>query len=164
MTTTAPDPTQQELLAIYLTDHLAGAAAGSRRMRRLAKAERDAEDGPLLARIADEIESDRLALRSMLADEGIRLRWYKSAAARIAEAIGLLKVNGSVFHRSPLTSVLELELMRMAVTGKLSLWTALSDTGLADRYDIDGLIDRAASQLVDLEAAHKSRTSIIRAR
>lgn len=150
-----------DLLAIYLTDHLAGAAAGSRRMRRLAEAERDADDGRDLARIADEIEQDRVALRSMIDEAGISLRWYKSLAARAVEAAGMLKLNGTVLRRSPLTSVLELELMRMAVTGKLALWGALHDTPLTERHDFDVLIDRARAQLRDLEVAHTRRTGVL---
>lgn len=161
MSTSIEDTSQHDLLAIYLTDHLAGAAGGSRRMRRLATAERDAVDGRELARIADEIEEDRLALRSMIDDAGIRPRWYKSVAARAAEAAGMLKLNGTVFRRSPLTSVLELELMRMAVTGKLALWGALHDTVLTERHDFDVLIDRARAQLRDLEVAHTRRTGIL---
>lgn len=130
-------------------------------MRRLATAERGAGDGGELARIADEIEEDRMALRSMLDEEGITLRWYKSLAARVVEAVGMLKLNGTVLRRSPLTSVLELELMSMAVSGKLALWAALHDTTLNDRHDFDALIDRARAQLRDLEVAHSRRTGIL---
>jgi hypothetical protein len=42
-----------------------------------------------------------------------------------------------------LTSLVELEVMRMGVTGKLDLWTALRRTPLAERRDFDALIERA---------------------
>ena len=149
------------LLEIYLTDHLAGATAGARRMRRLADAERKAEDGFTLRRVADEIDEDRDTLVSILRAEGIEPRWYKSAMSRAGEAVARLKTNGEVFHRSPLTSLVELEAMRMGVTGKLDLWTALRQTTLAEQQDFDRLIDRAMGQLRDLDEAHRRRVGVI---
>jgi hypothetical protein len=150
-----------ELLEIYLTDHCAAAAAGSRRMRRLADAERSAEDGSTLERIANEIEEDRTTLLSIMKAEGIEPRWYKSAVSRVAEAVGTLKTNGQLFHRSPLTSLVELEGMRMGVTGKLDLWAALQRTPLAERRDFDALIERASRQLHDLDEAHARRAAVL---
>src|ERR1041384_3666517 len=98
-----------ELMEIYLTDHLAGATAGSRRMRRLADAERRAEDANTLQRIANEVEEDRATLLSIIEAEGVEPRWYKTAMARLGEAVGMLKPNGQLFSRSPLSSVIELE-------------------------------------------------------
>jgi len=150
-----------ELLEIYLTDHCAAAAAGSRRMRRLADAERRSEDGSTLERVANEIDEDRTTLQSIMKAEGIEPRWYKSAMTRVGEAIGTLKTNGELFHRSPLTSLVELEVMRMGVTGKLDLWTALRHTPLAERRDFDALIERAQRQLHDLDEAHTRRATVL---
>src|SRR5215203_3164099 len=105
----------KDLLGIYLSDHLAGATAGCRRMRRLADAERQATDGEMLQRIADEIDQDRTTLLSIVEAEGIEPRWYKTAMAKVGEAVGVVKSNGTLFHRSPLTSLVELEAMRMGV-------------------------------------------------
>ena len=70
-----------ELLEIYLTDHCAAAAAGSRRMRRLADAERSAEDGSTLERIANEIEEDRTTLLSDPGSIPDASPWSKPAIA-----------------------------------------------------------------------------------
>ena len=121
-----------DLLAIYLTDHLAGATGGSNRMRSLADHERSASDGATLATIASEIEQDRQTLVRVLDAAGVSPRRYKMAAAWLVERAGLLKSNGS-FRRSPLTSVIELEFLRMGVTGKISLWESLQHTDLRDR-------------------------------
>jgi len=150
-----------ELMEIYLTDHLAGATAGSRRMRRLADAERRAEDANTLQRIANEVEEDRATLLSIIEAEGVEPRWYKTAMARLGEAVGMLKPNGQLFSRSPLSSVIELEGMRMGVTGKLDLWSALRHTELANRRDFDALIDRATRQLQDLDEAHTRRAAVL---
>jgi hypothetical protein len=150
-----------DLLAIYLTDHLAGATAGATRMRRLAEHERAADDGEALAAIADEIEQDRDTLRDILAVAEVSPRWYKAATAWLAEKAGLLKTNGRLIRRSPLTSVVELEVMRMGVTGKLSLWEALSRTELRERFDFERLAKRATAQLDGLQAAHAMRAGVV---
>ena len=121
-----------DLLAIYLTDHLAGATGGSNRMRSLADHERSSSDGAVLATIASEIEQDRRTLIRILAAAQVTPRRYKMAAAWLVERAGLLKSNGS-FRRSPLTSVLELEFLRMGVTGKIALWESLRQTDLRRR-------------------------------
>ena len=150
-----------DLLSIYLTDHFAGATAGSKRMRRLAEHEQSASDGAMLALIATEIEEDRRTLHDVLAAAHVSPRWYKTTTAWLAEQAGLLKTNGRLVRRSPLTSVVELEFMRMGVTGKLALWESLQQTELRDRFDFDELLERARRQLDSLQAAHHARASVI---
>jgi len=149
-----------DLLAIYLTDHLAGATGGSNRMRSLADHERSASDGALLATIAAEIEQDRRTLIRILAAAHVTPRRYKMATAWLMERDGRLKFNGSL-RRSPLTSVLELEFLRMGVTGKIALWESLRHTDLRDEFDFDELLARATRHLQGLEAAHDRRASIV---
>jgi hypothetical protein len=149
-----------DLLAIYLTDHLAGATGGSNRMRSLADHERSASDAGELATIATEIEQDRETLTRILAAAHVSPRRYKMAAAWLAERVGRLKSNGS-FRRSPLTSVLELEFLRMGVTGKIALWESLRSTQLRDEFDFDELLERGYRHLQGLEAAHARRASVV---
>lgn len=150
-----------DLLAIYLTDHLAGATAGCKRMRRLAEQERAASDGAALEAVATEIEHDRQTLEAVMAAADVSPRWYKTVAARLAEGVGLIKTNGRLVRRSPLTSVVELEMMRMAVTGKAALWETLRHTDLSDRFDFDELIERALRQRHTLETAHQRRAGVV---
>lgn len=149
----------RDLLAIYLTDHLAGAAAGSRRMRRLADAERNAADGDVLSQVAKQVESDRITLIEMVRAEGIEQRRYKTILARTAELVGLLKLNGRLFRRSPLSSVVEIEALLMGVTAKRCLWTTLHETDLAARHDFVSLIASADQQIEALNAAHARRVT-----
>lgn len=150
-----------DLLASYLTDHLAGATLGTRRMRRLAEHERAAPDGTTLAAIATEIDQDAETLRRVLDSAGVTRPRVKTALAWAAERVGLLKSNGRLFRRTPLTSVVELEMLRMGVTGKLALWEALSHTDLADQFDFDGLAIRAQQQLDGLRTAHQARAHVV---
>ncbi|MFD1506028.1 NAD-dependent epimerase/dehydratase family protein [Georgenia yuyongxinii] len=118
------------LLGLYLADHLAGATGGSNRIERMAKAYADTSMGPELASLAAEIVEAREALRSVIEALGLPQRPLRQAATWVGERVGRLKLNGRVVTRSPLTPVLELEIMRSAVNGQLGLWQTLTD--LAD--------------------------------
>jgi len=150
-----------DVLSIYLADHLSGATAGSSRMRRLAEHERAAVDGAVLAAVAAEIEQDRQTLLDILAAVRVPPSWYKTVMALLVERIGLLKTNGRLLRRSPLTSVIELELMTAAVTGKLAMWEALQHTDLHEEFDFDALVQRASHQIERLRAAHLARARVM---
>src|SRR4051812_20610478 len=106
-------------------------------MRRLAAHEQEASDAAKLSAVAADIEQDRQTLNDVLEAAGVSPRWYKTAMAWLGEQAGLLKTNGRLVRRSPLTSVLELEFMRMAVSGKTALWESLQHTELRGQFDFD---------------------------
>ena len=145
----------QELLGIYLNDHLAGAVAGSGLARRLADNERDWAESAALDRLATEIAEDRGALKDMLAALDVPVRTYKTWATWTAERIGRLKLNGRLFRRSPLSRVLELEAMLLGVEGKAAGWRSLraraENDPCLDTGRLDALIDRAYLQIAELE-------------
>jgi hypothetical protein len=146
------------LLRIYLEDHLAGAVAGTRRIRRLADAERNNPDGPTLKRLADEIEDDLTALREVIEHLGVVPRAYKRWLARIVEFVGLLKLNGRLFTRSPLTTLVEVEVMLVAARGKLAGWETLRaalGTPVLGSVNLDDLIEQGRSHLDTLAAVHE---------
>ncbi|MBD0292899.1 MAG: hypothetical protein ICV70_04915 [Jiangellaceae bacterium] len=149
----APGP--QPLLGIYLNDHLAGATGGVQLARRLARAERNSPLGPTLARLADEVAEDRQGLLELMAEFGIPARQYKVAAGWVAERVGRLKLNGRLVSRSPLSTLLELELLRLGVEGKAAGWKTLkvvaAARGSASVERLDGLIGRALEQSQTLE-------------
>jgi hypothetical protein len=77
----------------------------------------------------------------------------KSIAARVAERLGRLKLNGSIVSYSPLSRLVELEGLSIGVEGKRLLWKVLAerrDPALAD-FDFEALIARAESQRDRLE-------------
>ena len=158
------DPDRAELLEIYLEDHLAGATAGAARARRLAEAEQHSPDGPALAAFADDVDLDREALLTLMAAAGIEPSRLKAGLAAIGEKLGTLKPNGRIIDRSPLSSIVELEAMQMAVRGKRSLWESLRTAmpaATAAPIDIDGLIGRADDQLAVLADLHERRAPIV---
>jgi hypothetical protein len=146
---------EDSLFAIYLNDHLAGATAGTDLAKRLADAERDWTGGPALAQLAQEIEQDRETLVGIMRKLGVPVRQYKLVAAWLAEKVGRLKLNGRLVHRSPLSRVIELELMQLGVEGKAAGWRTLRTRAESDdRLDtgqLDELHTRARQQAGLLE-------------
>ena len=142
-------------IGIYLNDHLAGATGGVELARRAAAAHRGSAIGDALRRLAAEIAEDRAALLDMMATLGVPVRHYKSCAAWAAEKVGRLKPNGQVRGRSPLSSVVELEALRLAVEGKAAGWRTLRELAAQDRRldagRLDELLTRARQQSNTLE-------------
>jgi hypothetical protein len=146
----------QVLLGIYLNDHLAGATGGLELARRTAGSHRSTAAGTTLTRLANEIEEDREALLEIMAALDVPVRQYKVASAWVAEKVGRLKLNGRLLDRSPLSSLVELETLRLGVEGKASLWRTLllvaKHEQRLDSSPLDTLLYRASSQLETLEA------------
>ena len=149
-----------ELVGIYLNDHLAGATAGTALAHRIARTHDEVADRTTLQRLAGEINADRQALLEIMGQLGVPVRHYKTTAAWLGERAGRLKFNGRLRTRSPLSSLEELELLRLGVEGKAAGWRTLRE--LADTEPrlsparLDELLTRArqqADQLEDLRVA-----------
>jgi hypothetical protein len=144
-------------LAIYLNDHLAGATVGVEVANRLRRSnEEDPELVKPVTKICAEIEADRSTLESLMKSLGIRRGRVKPALASVGEKLGRLKLNGQLTGYSPLSRLLELELLLLGVSGKLQLWRAL-ERGLGeglDGYDFSELAARAARQRDVLDELH----------
>ena len=124
-------PTNSEyLLTVYLNDHLAGATAGVALARRLARNHQGTAFQQQTADLAEQIMQDRRSLLEIMEALNIRPRKIKGALALLAERAGRLKLNGALFRRSALSSVTELEGMRLGVEGKTD---GCSCSGLARR-------------------------------
>ncbi|MDQ4037948.1 MAG: hypothetical protein M3313_06285 [Actinomycetota bacterium] len=147
--------TNTSLLGIYLNDHLAGATAGVSLIERAAAAQERTPAGPPLAKLAKEIAEDRDALLEIMADLDVGVARYKIAGAWVVERAGRLKLNGRLLSRSPLSSLVELEGMKLGVEGKAALWRSLR--ALADQDSrleisrLENLIARAKAQSRTLE-------------
>jgi hypothetical protein len=155
MPTNAAAERDPSLLGIYLNDHLAGATAGLELFRRTAGAHTSTDAAPVLTRLVQEIEEDREALLGIMKTLEIPVAQYKVAGAWVAEKIGRAKPNGRLTSRSPLSSVIELEGMRLGVLGKGSGWKLLRELAASEpRLDasaLDRLIERAERQAEEIE-------------
>ena len=145
-----------ELLPIYLNDHLAGSTAALELVRRLLRSNSRNDYGPDLARLASEIEQDRKSLLAVMSDLAVGADRVKLVLGWAAEKVGRLKLNGRWLSYSPLSRLMELEVLGLGVTGKLALWRALlqltPDEPRLDRGELERLIERAAGQLQEVEA------------
>lgn len=144
---------ERRLLAIYLNDHLAGATGGVELARRARASNRGAKSGGALAEICAEIEADRATLERVMVRLEVRRNGAKIAAAWAAEKLGRLKLNGRLSGYSPLSRLIELEMLHIGITGKIELWQALEQTQDARlaQFDFPALIGRADSQRAAVE-------------
>ncbi|MEP6760729.1 MAG: hypothetical protein ABJA93_05125 [Sporichthyaceae bacterium] len=154
-TTTATD-SRDVLLGIYLNDHLAGATGGLELARRTAGAHQGTEAAATVSRLAKEIQEDREALLELMASLQVPVRQYKVYSAWVAEKVGRLKLNGRLRERSPMSSLVELETLRLGVEGKACLWRTLllvaKDEPRLDASQLHELLDRTTSQLETVES------------
>lgn len=151
-----PAQLERDILGLYLSDHLTGSTAGVARLERMAEAYADTDLGPDIARIARETRDERTYLKDLIATLQLRRRPYRQAAAWVAERVGRLKTNGRPLG-SPMTPLLEVELMRSAIMGKLGGWQTLAelapDLGLPQEQFLR-LADRAKEQVDALSRLH----------
>jgi hypothetical protein len=147
------DANRHRLLGIYLNDHLAGSEAGVETARRTRGSNEGTEFGAPLARIAGEIEEDKATLESVMDELGISRSRLKPALGWIGEKLGRLKPNGQLRGYSPLSRVVELELLLLGISGKHRLWTLLAEL-LDDETaaDLPALAARAEDQRARVEA------------
>ncbi|HET9899339.1 MAG TPA: hypothetical protein VFQ44_30810 [Streptosporangiaceae bacterium] len=142
----------REFLGIYLNDHLAGASGGVELARRVAHALRGSPGGDQLGQLANDIAADRAALLSIMRSLGIPARQYKSVAGWAAEKAARLKLNGRLLSRSPLSDLVELDGLLLAVQAKAAGWrTLLAIPGHEIADQLNELISRADAQVILLE-------------
>ncbi|HEX2105225.1 MAG TPA: hypothetical protein VHF51_16355 [Solirubrobacteraceae bacterium] len=138
------------LLAIYLNDHLAGSTGALELARRARSANRGTPFEAAFERLAAEIEEDRDVLLDVMRRLGVARDPVKEVAGWLAEKAGRLKLNGRLTGYSPLSRVLELELLALGVEGKRTLWRALREVAAGDArldgVDLAALLRRAERQ------------------
>jgi hypothetical protein len=141
--------TNQDLLAIYLNDHLGASTAGVELIGRAA-GNHVGERGDQLARLADEIAEDREALRGLMKRLDVAESLMKTAAGWLGEKAGRLKTNGHVVTRSPLSDVLEIEMLRAGTAARICGFQVLRAVTVDDlrvgKEEIENLLERAQDQ------------------
>lgn len=122
---------------------------------------RDYVDTPFranLERIARELAQEREVYRDLISRHRLRRRRIRQALAWVAERLGRLKLNGRAVRRSPMTPVIETELMRAAILGKIGGWQVLGayreELGLSQTV-VDELVAQAHRQIDDLGEMHE---------
>ncbi|WP_328333507.1 DUF892 family protein [Kribbella sp. NBC_00382] len=142
-------------LATYLQDHYAGSSAGIELFKRAADQQTDPVVRTALAKMVQEVEEERTALERYLAAVGAKPDQLKNAGAWMAEKLARLKPNGEILRRSPLSDLVELETLRIAVEGKAAgfriLRSLADDEPGFDAAELDSLLTQVAQQIEDLE-------------
>lgn len=146
------DPNRHRLLSIYLNDHLAGSTAGVERARTTRDANRGTEFAGPLAAVCGEIEEDRATLESIMDELGIGRSKLKPVIGWLGERLGRLKPNGQLRGYSPLSRVVDMEMLLLGISGKLRLWTLLEAVLDGESSaDLPALMRRAEGQRARIE-------------
>lgn len=149
--------TDQDLLAIYLNDHLAAATAGVELVRRAAS-NHEGERGAELTRLADEIAEDRESLRDLMKRLDVTESTVKKTAGWVGEKVGRLKPNDHLVSRSPLSDVLELEALRAGTAARIAGFQVLRAVAVDDsritKEELETLMQRADDQAERLYQLH----------
>jgi hypothetical protein len=144
-------------LATSLNDHLAGSMVGVELARRAASENADTPLGDFLTGLAEEIEEDRAALRELMDLLEVSPDRKKLAVAWAGEKAGRLKPNAQLVGYSPLSPLIELEMLSLGIEGKRMLWVALQ--AVAGEYGLP------ADRLAELVArARRQRDRVERQR
>jgi hypothetical protein len=145
-------------LAIYLNDHLAGATGTARLARRIEQARRGTPDHDEFAQLAAELADDRAALVLVMAALRVPSSPWKPGLARMGERLGRFKPNGQLRGRSPLSTLLELEMLRLGAAANAAGWQSLRAVARGDdRLDDAHLAElerRALAQAERFDALH----------
>ncbi len=154
---TEPRDLDRDLLQIYLADHQAGARGVMDRLAQMT-GYTDLPIAPLMEQLHTEVREEFAWVAALVTRLGLDPSLVKQSGARVAELLGRLKLNGRWRTRSPLSPVLELEILSGAVIGKLRLFQTLTDLSHmlpVEPTELAGLSTRAERQLSDLAGAHE---------
>ncbi len=151
-----------QLLGIYLDDHRGGAAGGVGVARRALSHNTGTEFESFLTWLHDQLSSDRDALDRMADQLGHEPARWKRAAGWTAAKLGNLKLNGRWWTYSPLSRVLEFEMLMAGVQAKQRLWYSIRflDLDDVDQDEVTALIRRASEQLDRLAEHHRMAVSV----
>lgn len=155
--TSARPPINLDLLGLYMSDHVAGATTGIERVKRMAGALAHTPHGPVLTAMAREFLAERAVYYDLMNRFGLPRRRHRQLIAWAGERAGRLKLNGAIFGTSPMTPLLEAELMRAAVLGKIGGWQTLQahhEELRIPRLTLEQLISQGERQIEQFAAMH----------
>jgi hypothetical protein len=145
----------EETLATYLNDHLAGSVAALQLMDRICAAHGDGPIGLLMTRLRADVAFEQTQVRQLLTALSAKESQVRRAVAWIGEQFLRFKIGAGERDDSGLMLFEALEALSMGFFGRMSLWRILSvvrdDLPLA--LDFDALATRASRHLADLEEA-----------
>jgi hypothetical protein len=145
---------KDDVLRIYLNDHLAGSVGAIEVIEHCLANNAEGPLGTFLPRLLEEVKEDQEVLKDILERIGIE-NPVKQAMAWLAEKVHRVKYGGEGLGYSDLKRMEELEALVIGVHGKRALWKVLDSICSADPrlQDIDyaALAERAQKQQDELE-------------
>ena len=144
-----------ELLGVYLNDHLAGSAAGIELAGKLRDNHQGTDFGEVMAAVHRDISEDRDALEELMRAVEVERHPVKEAAGWALEKLSRLRLNPVLTGSRELTRLMETEALSLGIEGKLRMWAALKGAAATNPRlagtDFDHLIERARGQRRTLE-------------
>lgn len=157
-----PVPGSDRFVRRYVQHHWVAAQGGLDLFHRASRSQGDPSVRAELARLAEQVSADQEALREILhrlhASEVGPLRRLIS----LGETVARVKLNGTLFRRSPLSNLVELEALSAAVMAKKLGWLGMRRLAdYDDRFDPDQL-DRLAERAEDQHAVlERTRLTVV---
>jgi hypothetical protein len=149
-----------EPIAVYLNDHLAGAAAGLSMMDDLASRTKGTALGAQLHALAAEVREDQQLLRDVLVRLAASERRAAQAAAWVTEKVSEGRLALAARSHPALALLEGLESLALGLQGKLAMFRVLADIGphdprLAD-LPFDARAERTAAQHAMIETERRA--------
>ncbi len=148
-----------QLLGLYLNDHLTMATGALELCRRAARSFEDQPSVAVLQDLVEEIGADRDALEQLMRRLDVTENRPLEALGWLGEKVGRFKPNGSLLRRSPLSDVVELEGLLLAVQSQLACWRVLRTVADHDPRvatgETDTLVRRAQDRARRVEELHR---------
>jgi hypothetical protein len=149
-------------LAIYLHDHLAGAAFAVDLLEAMRDKHPNEPLGDFAAMILMEVEEDRTTLKNLADRVGSGSSHLKELSAWLSEKVSRIKLNRETHTLGTFEA---LEFLALGILGKLALWNALKtlppSDGLLRGIDLDRLASRAQAQHAKVEARRLEEARIV---
>jgi hypothetical protein len=144
-------------LGIYLNDHRALSAATVALAKRCHRENKGTPFGAVLELLMPELDEDAATLERVASVLGVWPDPLKIGAALTGEMLGRFKLNGALLGYSPLSRVLEIEVLVASIEAKRLMWNALMASHRPDlaSFDFAALAERAAEQRDHLEPHHR---------
>jgi hypothetical protein len=144
-----------DILATYLNDHLAGSIAALELVDRLVGLS-EGDRQQLFVSLKQEIEEDQRVVKQLLASVGGKESKLRKAAAWLTEKIGEAKLEFDDSGNGQLRLLEALETLGLGIQGKAGLWRALGAASTQEpeiaKLDLARLERRAYDQFERVEA------------
>lgn len=155
----------RDLLGIYVNDHLMAATGGIELVRRMIGSHRGDQYQQPLEQLLGQLREEKSAHLKMADTLGIPVRQYKQLASWVGEKFARVKPNGHLLSRSPLSDVLEFEVLTSAVLAKRAGFETLREVAetepTLDKQLLDRLITQADEQHDWLSEARREVTAAV---